>query len=129
MTEEKEAITPDEEFLGRVTIDDEVIASIAQNITLDQSGVAQMFSGLTDKVLGKWTAVKGVKIEHDEEGKLHITLSLSVYYGHRIPDVASEVQCAVRDGIEEMIDIPVGKVDVHVQSLVFNQENNIEGEK
>jgi len=70
---------------------------------------------------------KGVKVEVGEE-EAAIDLFMIVNYGSRIPDVAWAVQENVKKAIENMTGLRVIKVNVHVQGVIFPQEN-IEGEE
>lgn len=116
--------------LGSIRIADEVVAIIAGLAAMEIDGVASMSGGIAGGIaeaLGRKNLAKGVKVEVGEE-EAAIDLFMIVNYGSRIPDVAWAVQENVKKAIENMTGLRVIKVNVHVQGVIFPQEN-IEGEE
>ena len=73
--------------------------------------------GLTD-LFGKKNYSKGVKVELTD-GKVKVSVSLTLEYGCKIPDVAWEVQEKIKREIENMTGMEVTAVDVYVNAIAF----------
>ncbi|GAV22369.1 Asp23/Gls24 family envelope stress response protein [Carboxydothermus pertinax] len=104
--------------IGSIKISDEVVAVIAGLAASEIPGVAGMsgtLAGIAEK-LGMKSMSKGVKVEVGER-ETAIDLFIVVEYGVRIPDVASEVQHAVKKAVESMTGLTVVEVNVHVQGV------------
>ncbi len=110
--------------LGVVKIADEVVSIIAGMAASDVEGVASMSGGIAGgiaEVLGRRNVTKGVKVEVGiEEAKIDIFIVVN--YGHRIPDVAWDIQESVKNAIENMTGLRVVHVNIHVQGVQFPQE-------
>ena len=113
-----------EEKIGNVKISDEVISTIAGLAAVEVKGVSCMSAGLTGGIydlIGKKNPSKGVKIEVKEE-EVSGDLYLIVEYGVKIPEVALEVQQAVKNSVETMTGLTASKIDVHIQGVKMEKE-------
>ncbi|MCD1260685.1 Asp23/Gls24 family envelope stress response protein [Paenibacillus athensensis] len=107
--------------MGSIQIAPEVIEIIAGLATVEVQGVAGMsggFAGGIAELLGRKNLSKGVKVEvgHREAA---IDVSIIVDYGHRIPEVASDIQQNVKQAIESMTGLSVVEVNVHIHDVHF----------
>lgn len=113
-----------EEKYGAVKISDEVIAVCVLNSTLKTKGVYGLSGGLTDSLsknlLGKDPLYKGIKINQNEGG-VTIDISVVVDYGIKIPDVAWNIQENVKKEVEDIIEITVDAVNIHVTGVHFKE--------
>lgn len=109
---------------GEITIEDEVIYTIVQRAVSDSKEIAHLASGLTDKVLGRHS--KGIKLQREETGALKLALSVAVYYGEPLLEVANHLQKKIKDDISVMTGLEVSGVDIHIQHIVFQAENQQE---
>ena len=73
-------------------------------------------AGLTEVISGKKNLSKGIKVDVGEKST-KIDVSIIVEYGARIPDVAYEIQTRVKKSVENMTDLKVLEVNVHVQGV------------
>ncbi|HAF60493.1 MAG: Asp23/Gls24 family envelope stress response protein [Bacillota bacterium] len=116
--------TGSEEKLGTVKISDEVIAVCVLNSTLKTKGVYGLSGGLTDSLsknlLGKDPLYKGIKINQSDDGVV-IDVSVIVEYGIKIPDVAWNIQENVKKEVEEIIEMQVNAVNIHVTGVHFQE--------
>lgn len=116
--------TSNEEKIGIVKISDEVIAVCVLNSTLKTKGVYGLSGGLTDSLsknlLGKDPLYKGIKINQSDDGVV-IDISVIVEYGIKIPDVAWNIQENVKKEVEEIIEMPVNAVNIHVTGVHFQE--------
>jgi uncharacterized alkaline shock family protein YloU len=106
-------------FLGKVSIADEVIATIAGTAAMEIDGVAYMAAGnISDiaELLGKKNFSKGVKLEVNGNAA---TVEVHIYIknGYKIPDVSQKVQERVKTAVETMTGLDVLEVNVHISGL------------
>lgn len=128
MAKEENRNLPSE--LGVVKIADEVVSIVAGLAAADIEGVASMSGGIAGgiaEVLGRRNLSKGVKVEVGTEDT-KIDIFIIVKYGVRIPDVAWDIQEAVKKAVETMTGLKVTHVNVHVQGVNFPQKENEEVE-
>ncbi len=64
---------------------------------------------------------KGIKLDFDKNN-VYADISVAVVYGYNVPDVAFKIQEAIKDNVENMSKYKVAKVNVHVHSVVNNEE-------
>jgi len=105
----------------QVKIADDVVAALAVIAATEVEGVAGLSAGLVGDLsvaLGRKVPARGVKVEVGEK-EAAIDLFLVVKYGVRIPEVAQRVQEAVKHTVEEMTDLRVVEVNIHIQGVVF----------
>ena len=110
--------------LGTIRIADEVVSIIAGLAATEVEGVAGMSVGIAGgsaEILGRKNFSKGVKVEVGEK-EAAIDLYIIVKYGVRIPDIALNVQEAVKAAIENMTGLSTVEVNVHVQGVGFPED-------
>ena len=107
--------------IGQIQIAPEVIEVIAGLATIEISGVAGMsggFAGGIVELLGRKNLSKGVTVEVGQK-EAAVDVSVIVEYGHRLPEVASEIQRNVKRSIENMTGLTVVEVNVHIHDVHF----------
>lgn len=96
---------------------DQIVLIAAQGI----EGVAQVgapgLAGLAQKARKGVARAVSVCISADE--KVSCSVHIQVTYGHRLREVASNVQTAVADAIRSQVGVQVEDVDVYVDGIVF----------
>lgn len=110
--------------LGTIRIADEVVSIIAGLAATEVEGVAGMSGGIAGgiaEILGRKNFSKGVKVEVGEK-EAAIDLYIIVKYSVRIPDIALNVQEAVKAAIENMTGLSTVEVNVHVQGVGFPED-------
>ena len=110
--------------LGTIRIADEEVRIIAGLAATEVEGVAGMSGGIAGgiaEILGRKNFSKGVKVEVGEK-EAAIDLYIIVKYGVRIPDIALNVQEAVKAAIENMTGLRTVEVNVHVQGVGFPED-------
>ena len=110
--------------LGTIRIADEVVSIIAGLAAPAVEGVAGMSGGIAGgiaEILGRKKFSKGVKVDVGEKEAV-IDLYIIVKYGVRIPDIALNVQEAVKAAIENMTGLSTVEVNVHVQGVGFPED-------
>ena len=106
---------------SNITYNSEVIAIIAGLAANEVEGIAGMCN-VSGSIMSKNRNVtKGVKVEVGTE-EVAVDLYVIVEYGIPIQRAAGEAQENVRKAIESMTGLHVVRVDVHVQSVSFEQD-------
>ncbi len=112
------------EELGSIRITDKVIAVCAAKAALDTKGVYGLVSDFSDtiqkNILGKTSESRGVKISQSD-GEIVIDLHITVEYGVKIPSEAWSIQERVKKEVEELTGMKVTFVNIHVQSIHFEE--------
>ena len=62
------------------------------------------------------------KVTFNNDDVVSIDVTVDVIYGYSVPDVAFDIQQCVRHNVESMSKYKVDKVDVHVNSVAFEEE-------
>ena len=106
---------------SNITYNNEVVAIIAGLAANEVEGIAGMCS-VSGSIMSKNRSVtKGVKVEVGTE-EVAVDLYVIVEYGIPIQRAAADAQENVRKAIESMTGLHVVRVDVHVQSVSFEQD-------
>ena len=106
---------------SNITYNREVVAIIAGLAANEVEGIAGMCS-VSGSIMSKNRNVtKGVKVEVGTE-EVAVDLYVIVEYGIPIQRAAADAQENVRKAIESMTGLHVVRVDVHVQSVSFEQD-------
>ncbi len=122
MSEAKEVLS------GSIKISEEVIETIASVAVSEIDGVSSVGAGLVDGIarrLGKKQFSGGIKASVNEE-TVTVDINIVVKYGARIPEVAWNVQDAVKKEIELMTGLKAEKVNVRVVGIDIPQEEEKE---
>lgn len=109
--------------LGKINIDNEVIAKIAGVTTTECYGIVGMASkNMKDgivKLLKMESITKGVKL-HSDDGEFSIDLHIIVKYGTNIGAVAETIISTVKYKVEEYTGIKVSNVNIFVEGIKVN---------
>lgn len=106
-----------------VHVADQVFVTIAGLAATEVDGVDSLSGNLTADDIPKSAAsklTKGVKITTDDDGSMHVWVSVNLGYGHEIPKVCAAVQDKVKSTVENMTGMTVSTVDVHIASVNIN---------
>lgn len=112
-------IMKEEAKIGRISIADGVVASIAGIAAIEVEGVSKLTGNISKDLvskLGKKNLSNGVKVEI-AEGKVNVDISLELEYGNSIKKVSEEVQVKVKQAVENMTGLSVRVVNVVVSGI------------
>ncbi|HOU13185.1 MAG TPA: Asp23/Gls24 family envelope stress response protein [Anaerolineae bacterium] len=106
---------------GMVTVEPEVLETIARFSALNVPGVVQLVEKDVDRILG--LQGKSVLVQVNDG---RVTVELSIIAG---PDISllrlgRAVQYEVTRAIQNMIGMPVDAVHVHIEDVVYPQVEN-----
>ena len=62
----------------------------------------------------------GIKLCFEKEG-VFVDVSLIAHYGYSVPELAFRIQQNIKQMVESMTKYKIAKVDIHVQSVVFDK--------
>ena len=106
---------------SNITYNNEVVAIIAGRAANEIEGIAGMCNVSGSLMSKNRNVTKGVKVEVGSE-EVAVDLYVIVEYGIPIQRAAADAQENVRKAIESMTGLHVVRVDVHVQSVSFEQD-------
>ena len=109
-----------EEVYGNVKIATDVILTYVSYAVLETPGVASFSAGLSDTisqtVFGKENRNRGIKLGEGDDGYV-LDLYVIVKYGERIPEIAWDIQTNVKAALENVMDIDIENINIHVQGV------------
>ena len=115
--------------MGELVISEEVISSIAINAAKDVDGVSSFHSGPVDVVStikqGSLKVLSPVRIIQNND-EFSISIYINVAPGKKFQAVATEVQLAVKESVQNMTGKLVNKVNVIVAGIDFEHSTNKE---
>ncbi len=109
---------------GSVHIHKRAIADIALTTINDIDGVSLTPKEFIDKALeffGKKN-YSGIKVTMDRDGQVGLAVGICVRYGLNIPEIANQVQDAIKLAVERMADIHLREVNVNIQGIERQKE-------
>lgn len=114
-----------QETSGNIKISDEVVVTIASVAVSEIDGICGTGAGLVEgfaRKFAKRPAGGGIKVTMtDTEASIDVNVIMN--YGVRIPEVAWNVQDAVKREVELMTGLTVTKVNVRVVGIEVPQED------
>lgn len=104
--------------IGKLKISEDVIITVARLAALDVKGVA----GLGGEVNKMSKLRNNGPIRVSMMGDVAaIDMKIKVKYGEKAADVATDVQAAVKENVQNMTGIAVAQVNVTISGAVFDQ--------
>lgn len=119
------------ELNGNVKISDEVVVTIASVAVSEIDGVSGTGTGIVEGIARKFskkTTSGGIKVTMTEDA-VSLDINVIMKYGVRIPEVAWNVQDAVKREVELMTGLSVERVNVRVVGIEVPQETVPEPEQ
>lgn len=109
----------EESGLGSIQINNNVVANIVAMAVKEVPGVWGLARGdFRDDLKGLFNKRdSSVSVEENADGRYVIRVKVILVFGVRLAKVATEVQTAVRDQVENMTDKEVARVDVIVDEV------------
>ncbi len=111
----------------------EIVSMVAARAALAVPGVNSLNETITDNITktipGMEHFAKGIKVAKDKDGvNVDVDIYLNVNFGTKIPDLAWEVQQAVKEAVEAIVtEFAVRQVNIHVQGVTLPQNKAEEG--
>ena len=114
---------------GKVIYNIGIVKGIVRLAVEDVSGVAIQYkkriSSKSRQSFWKRTVKKstdGIKVDCSN-GLINVAVSVDVYYGYGISDVAYDIQRNIKHSVESMSKYKIGSIDVKVNGVIFPEEN------
>lgn len=106
--------------IGRISISDEVVASLAGHAAIEPDGVMGLTAGRFKdglaNIVGRENPGRGVEVKLID-GCLVISVNLVILYGEEISGLARSVKKRVKEEIENSTGIPVSAVNINIQGV------------
>ncbi|MBR6007249.1 MAG: Asp23/Gls24 family envelope stress response protein [Clostridia bacterium] len=107
--------------LGAITLDEDLIASIAGYAATENYGIVAMNSKTAGdtllQMIGGENVRRGVKVTTLEDNRVDIDLYVTLIYGISFPAVAENAVSNVRYRVEELTGIKVRKVNFYIEGI------------
>lgn len=109
---------------GTTTVAPEVLLTISQMATLTTPGVSRMSNtpGGVNRLFKRGPG-EGVRIDIRED-VVYMELYLILKRDYNIRDVSRQVQRNVARSVSEMIGLPVGRINIHVEDIDYTPESS-----
>ena len=75
-------------------------------------------NNLIDRIVGKDTLAKGIKVSKDKE-KITLDVFIVADYGVKIPQLAWDIQTAVKEHVLKITNKKISAVNIHVQGVAL----------
>lgn len=69
-------------------------------------------------------AVKDVDLSYDKKGEPTLDIYIICSYGGVIPDIAWNVQNAVKNSVQNAANVKISKINIHVQGVSSDTKGN-----
>lgn len=124
---DEQEVTEERSVQGNVHIAEDVITELARKTLTLVPGVQPASPGLVSKLglVGR-KAIDGIKVSVEENinpPQITVDVFVLVKYGLRIPDIAWDLQEAVKNNLEQYTGYTVKAVNVNVQGVFFHERS------
>lgn len=114
--------------LGVIKIHENVVSSLVRKAALSVDGVSRLagstfVDNIAEIVGSRKIHDRAISIRMDDD-KIEIELKINMKFGYKVPDVASNVQTAIIEEVENVTGMNVMCVNVIVQEIEDVAENN-----
>lgn len=111
---------------NNVIISEDVIAKVASIAATDVKGVHGVVpKPVNIKGIFKDEASKAVVVEKNGKSSI-IDIYIKIEEGYKVQTVAEEVQKAVKEQVQNMTNIVITKVNVHISEIELKKEESAE---
>ena len=106
------------EQLGEIVIAPRVLEKIIAIATAKVEGVHPFANKSMSDSLSMRTLGRGVALHTDENGDVTVDIYLYLEYGISVPTVAVAIQKAVKSAVNDMAEVELSAVNIHVAGIV-----------
>lgn len=109
------------------TIAPDVLLTITRLTTLDVPGVSRMANlpGGVNRLFKRGHG-EGVRIDIRSD-VVYMDLYVILHTDYNIREVARQIQRSVARAVSEMVGLPVGRINIHVEDIDYSAETKPEG--
>ncbi|MGM0639943.1 MAG: Asp23/Gls24 family envelope stress response protein [Thermotogota bacterium] len=104
----------EENNFGEITISETVLRDITYKTVEKFMKEEQIFNQKIERELSK-----NIRIVHNEDDSLSLTLKIPAKYGENIVDFSKKVQKSIKEELEKMSEIFITNVDITIESLEY----------
>ena len=99
---------------------DTIVALTAAEVEGVASVAAQAPVGFFARLMRNKPTAK-IECVYDEDDRVNITLHIEVHYGYPIAELAEKLRNAIAEALSMQVGVDVGKIDIYVDGIQFNQ--------
>jgi uncharacterized alkaline shock family protein YloU len=112
----------EENNFGEITISETVLRDITFKTVEKFMKEEKIYNQKIEKELAK-----NIRIVHNEDDSLSLTLKIPAKYGENIVEFSKKVQKSIKEELEKMSEIFITNVDISIESLEYiNMDEEIE---
>ncbi len=109
-------------YKGQVGNDNK--GKIVYNVGIVKGIVRLAVEGVEGVAISNKKSKKGDDIKVETSGDaISVKVSVNVYYGYSVPDVAYHIQQNIKHNVESMSRYKIGDIDVKVNGVIFPEDN------
>lgn len=120
----------DQAFNGAIRVHESVVSSIVRKAVLETEGVVRLAGNSLVDNIAEFVGSKAMldRAISVEMGVDTVTVGVQVIlqYGVYIPDVASQIQEAIREQVQNMTGLAMGSVNVFIMDIEQCSEEDID---
>lgn len=115
------------ESIGRIEVAPGVLATIAQNAAVRVQGVTKMAAIPSDgsRLFRKDVRQDGVLLQIGDQNQVKIDIYVIMDPHVNIMEASRNIQAAIKEAIDTMVGIPVESINVHVEDVVYTQDEAV----
>jgi uncharacterized alkaline shock family protein YloU len=102
---------------GRVTIDPDVLVTIARLTTLSVPGVTRLMPTAVRDLLRRASS-EGVQIAVEND-RVRVDLYIAVEAGRNLRETAHAIQAEVARAIRDMVGMDIAAINIHIEEVDF----------
>lgn len=112
----------EENNFGEITISETVLRDIAYKTVERFMKEEKIYNQKIEKDLSK-----NIRIIHNEDDSLSLTLKIPAKYGENIVEFSKKVQKSIKEELEKMSEIFITNIDITIESLEYiNMDEEME---
>jgi uncharacterized alkaline shock family protein YloU len=110
--------------IGRIEVAPEVLTTIARHATLGVQGVSRLTtaSSAKSRPFRRGNPNDGILLQFNDD-KLIFDIYVLMEPHVNLRETSKNLQNAVVEAMDTMVGLEVGAVNIHVEDVVFNQDN------
>lgn len=103
-----------------------VVDTIISITASETDGVASVGSPVTSGLRAMFAAgpsTSGIETVRDEDGKLVVSLHVTVYYGCVLPELAEKLRSSIAEALLVQVGMEVSRVDIYIDGIQFRSQS------
>lgn len=103
-----------------------VVDTIISITASEADGVASIGSPVASGLRAMFASgpsTSGIETKRDADGKLDVSLHVTVYYGYVLPELADQLRQSIADALMVQVGMEVSNVDIYIDGIQFKSQS------